>query len=128
MPVSSIGSYQVQKVGSSEVKIVSSIPAPKKTAKASAKYVLPLNTGVLPPVGASVFQVRLVTMPYTLPATDVVTDHRSLVMEMKTSNGDVEYSNGLIKVVFDGYVSWLLCVRSFLTVLTSFPFLTFLKT
>jgi hypothetical protein len=118
LPVSSIGSYSVWNVGSPNgtASLVSSIPSLKSTTAEAAKYVLPLDTGALPALGASVFRVGFLgdsdylgkrsstETDVLVPAAPV--DERSLRTSMRyNKNGDVEFSNGLIQVLFDGYVS-----------------------
>lgn len=119
LPVSSSGSYRVWKVGSPNEtsSVVSSIPSLKSTTVEAAKYVLPLDTGALPALGASVFRVGFLggvsdyLGKHSFTGTDVLVqaapvDERSLRTSMRyNKNGDVEFSNGLIQVLFDGYVS-----------------------
>ena len=107
LPVSSAGSYQLWKVGNSREisRVIQSIPSQKKIAEDASKYVVPLVTGSLPPLGASIFQLKFIepsrnTIHTVLP--DASVDHRSLEKLMKGGkNRDAVYSNGLINVTFD---------------------------
>jgi hypothetical protein len=107
LPVSSDGLYRVRKVGDNSTKMLPSIPASKQSTKESAPYVLPFNTGDLPPIGANIFQIRFMDGESKNSMSDAaapsVVDHLSLTMRTDPDTGDVEYSNGLINVRFDGY-------------------------
>lgn len=107
LPVSTAGSYRVWKLGSpeNEAKVVPSMPASKPTCEKSSPYVLPLNTGNLPEVGASVFQVRLLEQDRSKNdhISSLHVDARSLELRAAIdTKGNVEFSNGQIRVVFDG--------------------------
>jgi hypothetical protein len=100
LPVSSASSYHVWKVGSPDTdsKTVQSIISPMAISNESSQYVLPLDTGELPPIGASIFRIKKTSNKISSP-----TNHDDLKMRMtRNKDGDVEYSNGLIRVVFDG--------------------------
>lgn len=117
VPVSSSGSYYIWKIGSANgtASVVSSLPSLKSTTSEAAQYVLPLDTGALPALGASVFQLRFVgddsnysknvrsSRDDVITSTTASVDQRSLRSSMRSrENGDVEISNGLIQLVFDG--------------------------
>jgi hypothetical protein len=112
LPVSTDGTYRVSKVGSSadEAKLVLASLSSLSSAKGSARYVAHFDTGPLPPLGASIFQITLAgntTTSKKLEHMDMSTslmqktDHRR-VDEFGTRSEDVEASNGMFSVLFDG--------------------------
>jgi hypothetical protein len=110
LPVSTDGTYRVSKVGSSadEAKLVSASLSSLSSAKGSARYVALFDTGPLPPLGASIFQITLSGNTTTSKQLDHMntslmqkTDHRR-VDEFGTRSEDVEASNGMFSVLFDG--------------------------
>lgn len=110
LPVSSAGSYSVRNAGSpnSTETVIPSIQSLKSTASGAASYVLPLDTGVLPALGAQLFQVTFVgnVNPYRGAAGESNQNSATREDRILTNRGDekpdVEYSNGLLTAVFDG--------------------------
>ena len=105
LPVSSAGSYSIQVAGDSNSTetIVPSIPSPKFTRTGAASYVLPLDTGMIPALGAQVYQVTF------LGDLSVVDDEEfnpdPIIQEkriLEDGKEDIEYSNGILTAVFDG--------------------------
>ncbi|CAJ1925259.1 unnamed protein product [Cylindrotheca closterium] len=111
LPVSSAGLYSVRSGGdpNSTATIISSLPSLKSTATGAASFVLPLDTGVLPALGAKMYQVAFIggsdsqSIDDDEPFLDsVTTEQRILASESDSRKEDVEYSNGLVTAVFDG--------------------------
>jgi hypothetical protein len=86
-----------------------------------AKYVLSFDTGLLPPVGAAVFQISMVLDngqrsnahlgPSNMKTTNTV---QSRVLKEAVGGEHVEVTNGQLAVRFDRYVS---CVSAVLAIL-----------
>lgn len=119
LPVSSNGTYLVTRIGASidDARLLPAIPSwASGTSCCAAKYVLPI-TCLLPPVGASVFRIskqqdeqgqQKAASPQRSSATrEEPVEYRRLE-SAQTHDGelkaDVEVSNGLLTVIFDGYV------------------------
>ena len=120
LPVSSNGTYLVTRLWASgdDARLLPAIPSlASGTSCCAAKYILPFQTGLLPPVGASVFRIskqeeeqgrEKVASPQPSSATwGKPVEYRRLE-SARTHDGelkaDVEVSNGLLTVIFDGYV------------------------
>ena len=120
LPVSSNGTYRVTRFRASgdDAHLLQAIPSlTSGTSCCAAKYVLPFQTGLLPPVGASVFRIskqeeeqgrEQVASPQRSSATwEEPVEYRRLESARthdRELKADVEVSNGLLTVVFDGYV------------------------
>lgn len=120
LPVSSNGTYLVTRFRASgdDARLLPAISSWASGASyCAAKYVLPFQTGLLPPVGASVFRIskqvedqarQKAAIPQRSSATwEEAVEYRHLE-SAQTHDGalkaDVEVSNGLLTVIFDGYV------------------------
>ena len=102
LPVSTDGTYTVSKIGESpdQVFVVSSSPSLIAVAENSADHIVHFDTGTLPHIGASVFQVSLKeARTYRSVDTSLFTksEHRLL-----TSKGDVKVKNDIFSATFDG--------------------------
>ena len=95
LPVSRLGAYIVSKVEAKgkESTVVDSIPAPIGVSKESSQYILPIETGSIPPLGSSVFQVR--------QSSKTLMKNRSEFPQNTTSPHHLEFFNGAFSVVFD---------------------------
>lgn len=111
LPVSSAGSYSVRSGGdpNSTEATIASIQSLKSTATGAATYVLPLDTGVIPGLGAKTYQVTFVGGSFSNPTdgeqsslNSASSEQRILTSDANGGKEDVEYSNGLITAVFDG--------------------------
>lgn len=108
LPVSSDSAYNVSRMGGEEQEaaILRSIPS-NSTGGDGADHVLLFDTGLLPPVGASVFRITMVKEQLEAPI--IASPHfprASSVQsrDLTSSNGDqgdVEVSNGLVTARFD---------------------------
>lgn len=67
---------------------------------------LPLDTGVIPALGTQLYQVTFKGGQNLYRGNDLSTAREQRILASRGSAGkeDVEYSNGLITVVFNGYV------------------------
>eukprot|EP00980_Cylindrotheca_fusiformis_P014282 scaffold3791_cov137-Cylindrotheca_fusiformis.AAC.9 len=114
LPISHDGSYTVGKLEDSTngtATVVASMPSPQSTTAGAAKYVLPICTGALPALGASVFKVDFLGdadrvssfrgRDKFMPPASIDADSARMTLHY-SDNGDVEASNGLIQVLFDG--------------------------
>lgn len=111
LPVSTGAVYRVSKVGSpdGESNAVSSHPAAAGRANVKASsYVLAFDTATLPALGASIFHISLsersddeTELTKTFASSTVKSDHRRMEIE-HGSPTDVEASNGIFSVLFDG--------------------------
>eukprot|EP00980_Cylindrotheca_fusiformis_P014284 scaffold3791_cov137-Cylindrotheca_fusiformis.AAC.11 len=114
LPISHDGSYTVGRLEDSTngtATIVASMPSPQSTTAGAAKYVLPICTGALPALGASVFKVDFLGdadrvssfrgRDKSMPPASIDADLARMTLHY-SDNGDVEASNGLIQVLFDG--------------------------
>eukprot|EP00980_Cylindrotheca_fusiformis_P014279 scaffold3791_cov137-Cylindrotheca_fusiformis.AAC.6 len=114
LPISHAGSYTVGKLEDSTngtATVVASMPSPHHITVGAAKYVLPIYTGVLPALGASVFKVDFLGdsgrvgsfrgRDKFMPPASIDADLARMTLHY-SDNGDVEASNGLIQVLFDG--------------------------
>lgn len=111
VPVSSAGSYSVWSGGdpNSTATVISAIPSLKSTAVGAASYVLPLDTGIIPALGAKMYHVTFIGAPDSHFAdseesysNSFTSDQRILTTEVDGGKEDVEYSNGLMTAIFDG--------------------------
>jgi len=112
LPVSSAGSYSVRSGGdpNSTETIISSLQSLKSTATGAASYVLPLDTGIVPALGAKIYQVtfvggsdsHLVGNEESYLDGSATSEQRTLTSEANGGKEDVKYSNGLVAAVFDG--------------------------
>jgi hypothetical protein len=111
LPVSTDAVYRVSKVGSpdGESNIVQSHPAAAGRANGRASsYVLAFDTATLPALGASIFHISLsersddaTELTKTFASSTVKSYHRRTEIE-HVSPTDVEASNGIFSVLFDG--------------------------
>jgi len=114
LPVSAAGSYRIWLVGNSNSNrtgvVVPSIASLKSTVSGAASYILPLDTGVIPALGANMYQVTFLgdlneSQPITGTRSGLdstATTKRRKAAEDDSAKADQEYSNGLVTVVFDG--------------------------
>lgn len=132
LPVSSAGSYSVRNAGSpnSTETVIPSIQSLKSTASGAASYVLPLDTGVLPALGAQLFQVTFMgnVSPYRGAAgqsnQNSATREDRILANRGDEKPDVEYSNGLVTAVFDGYDCLPLCLHRCVLLCIEFSLVT----
>lgn len=113
LPVSSDGTYRITKVGSSaeETKVASLPVLSTISTEKGAEYVVHFDTGPLPPLGANVYNITLDGngLP-SLSLENVDMNHRPFVErldhrrvdEFVSNSEDVEASNGIFSVLFDG--------------------------
>jgi hypothetical protein len=107
LPVSSDGIYHVAKIGDGDgvIKNITSHPASQGVSDQSAAQVVSFLAGPLPSSGASVYKVAFVGNITSIdglvrcPDESIVTQREILGIE---HSKDVEASNGLFSVVFDG--------------------------
>jgi hypothetical protein len=107
LPVSMVGMYNVGKIGGDDglVKNAKSYPSSQGVSDQRASQVISFLAGPLPSLGASVYKVAFVGNITDIdglvrgPDESIVTQREILGIE---HSKDVEASNGLFSVVFDG--------------------------
>jgi hypothetical protein len=107
LPVSTKGLYSIRKVGDDDddVTIVSAHSSSKAISNQSAGQVVSFLAGPLPALGASVYKVVLVGNTTSRPnPVSVATRTTATTRALAEVEGgkDIEASNGLFSVVFDG--------------------------
>ena len=119
LPVSSDGTYRISKVSGSvaEAKVVQSYLSSTGTggAENGAKYVVHFNTGPLPPLGANVYNVTLAGTALASTTAEHADTKRMFIQksvhrrvdDLVPKDKDVEASNGIFSVLFDGYADSL---------------------
>ena len=111
LPVSHDGIYNVEKVvihggDAADVRKVKSQPSSPAVNKRSASLVVSFLTGPLPSLGASLYKVSFSGKEMTNEENDTINSRSRYLatepLQRKDESKDVEASNGLFSVVFDG--------------------------
>ena len=98
LPVSRLGSYSVTKIEGEgkQSNVVDSIPSPFRVSKESSHYILPIETGSIPPIGASVFRVRQSSKTLMKAKPEFLLNTKE-----QKHQGNLEFFNGDFSIVFD---------------------------